>query len=230
MRHGRKSKTQCFDGYKRHVARDIDEHLILAAEVTPGNQFDAKAVETLWSDIDRQDRDVISLLIDRGYLPHEHVWELANNGVSIVCRPPANSNNKTGGFSKRNFDIDTETMQATCPAGEIVSIQLGKTAHFPAERCAPCSLRKHCTAGSTKYGRTIAIHPQETLHQQLLANIHTRQGHEALRERVDVEHSLAHISQRQGNRARFAGVRKNTFHLRLADHTESGARTSSRES
>ena len=111
--------------------------------------------------------------------------------------------------------MDTETMQATCPAGEIVSIQLGNTAHFPAERCAPCSLRKQCTAGSTKYGRTIAIHPQETLHQQLLANIHTRQGREALRERVDVEHSLAHISQRQGNRARFAGVRKNTFHLRL---------------
>ena len=31
-----------------------------------------------------------------------------------------------------------------------------------------------------------------------------------------IEHKLAHISQRQGNDARFVGVRKNTFDLRRA--------------
>ena len=33
---------------------------------------------------------------------------------------------------------------------------------------------------------------------------------------VDVEHGLAHISQRQGNQARYNGTRKNTYHLRIA--------------
>ncbi len=31
-----------------------------------------------------------------------------------------------------------------------------------------------------------------------------------------IEHKLAHISQRQGNHARYLGVRKNTFDLRRA--------------
>jgi len=31
-----------------------------------------------------------------------------------------------------------------------------------------------------------------------------------------IEHKLAHISQRQGNHARYVGVRKNTFDLRRA--------------
>jgi hypothetical protein len=37
-----------------------------------------------------------------------------------------------------------------------------------------------------------------------------------LRERVVVEHSLAHISQRQGRRARYHGTRANRFDLRRA--------------
>jgi len=39
---------------------------------------------------------------------------------------------------------------------------------------------------------------------------------EALRERTTIEHKLAHISQRQGNHARYVGLRKNTFDLRRA--------------
>jgi hypothetical protein len=31
-----------------------------------------------------------------------------------------------------------------------------------------------------------------------------------------IEHKLAHISQRQGNNARYVGIRKNTFDLRRA--------------
>jgi hypothetical protein len=38
-------------------------------------------------------------------------------------------------------------------------------------------------------------------------------GRQKLRERVSVEHSLAHISQWQGNQARYLGLRKNLFDL-----------------
>ena len=34
MRHGRKSKSQRFDGYKRHVLRDLDNGLVRAVGVT----------------------------------------------------------------------------------------------------------------------------------------------------------------------------------------------------
>src|SRR5450631_2026239 len=38
MRHGRKSKSKRFNGYKRHIATDLDTNLILACAVTPANR------------------------------------------------------------------------------------------------------------------------------------------------------------------------------------------------
>jgi Transposase domain (DUF772) len=37
MRHGRKSRSVLFDGYKRHVLTDLDTGLIVAAGITPAN-------------------------------------------------------------------------------------------------------------------------------------------------------------------------------------------------
>jgi len=37
-----------------------------------------------------------------------------------------------------------------------------------------------------------------------------------LRERVQVEHALAHVAARKGDNARYLGVRKNLFDLRRA--------------
>ncbi len=42
----------------------------------------------------------------------------------------------------------------------------------------------------------------------------SRKGRERLRERVKVEHALAHLSRKQGRRARYLGIRKNVFDLR----------------
>jgi hypothetical protein len=64
--------------------------------------------------------------------------------------------------------------------------------------------------------RSVAIAENEQLQQRLRKQIHTSAGREALRERTTIEHKLAHISQRQGNDARYVGVRKNTFDLRRA--------------
>jgi hypothetical protein len=42
----------------------------------------------------------------------------------------------------------------------------------------------------------------------------TRDGRKDLRQRVTVEHSLASIAAIQGPRARYKGIRKNSFDLR----------------
>jgi hypothetical protein len=42
MRHGRKSRSQRFDGHKAQVAADTDSQLITAVEVLPGNAPDAE--------------------------------------------------------------------------------------------------------------------------------------------------------------------------------------------
>ena len=59
----------------------------------------------------------------------------------------------------------------------------------------------------------MSIHPGETLLAGLRQRQHTPEGRVKLRERVAVEHTLAHVGYWQGRRARYLGTRKNLFDL-----------------
>jgi hypothetical protein len=50
MRHGRKSRSQRFNGYKRHVLRDLDLGVVRAVGLTPANTPEAQVTDAL--DID----------------------------------------------------------------------------------------------------------------------------------------------------------------------------------
>ena len=50
-RHGHKTSSRGFDGYKGHVAIDPDSEIITATTVTPGNTGDGAAAEELISDL-----------------------------------------------------------------------------------------------------------------------------------------------------------------------------------
>jgi hypothetical protein len=89
---------------------------------------------------------------------------------------------------------------------------LGQTIRFPAATCAACPLRTHCTTSAQ--GRSVSIHPDERLLDERRRRQQTPAGRAKLRERVAVEHSLAHIGRWQGDRARYVGERKNLFDLR----------------
>ena len=101
---------------------------------------------------------------------------------------------------------------ATCPAGAVRPIK-GNTVHFRAATCDACPLRADCTRAKEGTGRSITIHPHERLMQQLKQAKASPEGRAELRERVTVEHSLAHICNRQGRRARYVGIEKNVFDL-----------------
>jgi hypothetical protein len=64
MRHGRKSKSKLFNGYKRHIARDLDSGLILAATVRPANEPEHNAADILRPEIEAHGK-VAELHIDR---------------------------------------------------------------------------------------------------------------------------------------------------------------------
>ena len=89
---------------------------------------------------------------------------------------------------------------------------MGQVVHFPTAVCAKCPLRESCTTSKT--GRSVSVHPDEQLLQELRSRQLSAAGRAQLRERVAVEHTLAHIGQWQGNRARYRGCRKNLFDLR----------------
>ncbi len=65
----------------------------------------------------------------------------------------------------------------------------------------------HCTDADIDNGRTVSISDNEPLQHRLRKLAKTHAGRARLRERVSVEHKLAHIGYRQRRRARYRGVR-----------------------
>jgi hypothetical protein len=68
MRHGRKTKSQRIDGYKRHVLTDLDTELVCAVGVTAANVAEAEVADQITADLDAQQRTLEELDIDRGLL------------------------------------------------------------------------------------------------------------------------------------------------------------------
>jgi hypothetical protein len=210
MRHGRKSRSVLFDGYKRHVLRDLDTGLIPAVGITPANAPEASVAGDITADLDHAGLRLAELHIDRAYLSSDLVRE-RSPGLVIFCKAWRVRN--TGGrFAKDQFSIDFTAGQLTCPAGIAMPFQPGKTVRFPKATCAACPLRERCTASSN--GRSVSIHPDEELLAELRQRQKTPEGRAQLRERVQVEHALAHVGHWQGRRARYHGTRKNLFDLR----------------
>jgi len=213
MRHGRKSKSKKFNGFKRHIALDLDTTLIIACEVMPANRAEADACKVLNDDIERQGFVIDSLSIDRGYISSGLVGTVLSRGGTVLCKPWV-AKNSHGLFTKSKFRLNMRSMSITCPAGAVQPARPGTIAKFDAATCDSCGLKPQCTTSSN--GRTVRIAHDEKLQQSLRKASKTRRGRERLRERIPVEHSLAHISQRQGNRARYRGTQSNRFDLRRA--------------
>jgi hypothetical protein len=210
MRHGRKSRTVRFDGYKRHVMRDLDTGLIPAVGITAANAPEASVTNDIQADLTAAGRHLTELHIDRAYLPSRMVRERGQD-LAIFCKA-WRVRNTTGRYTKTEFTIDFDTGQLTCPNQVSIGFTPGKSVHFPKEVCAACPLQARCTTSPT--GRSVSIHPDEELLAELREYQTSPAGRARLRERVKVEHALAHVGHWQGSRARYLGTRKNLFDLR----------------
>jgi len=210
MRHGRKSRSVLFDGYKRHVMRDLDTGLVPAVGITAANAPEASVTGDIEADLQAAGRELAELHIDRAYLASALVRDRGPD-LAIYCKAWRVRN--TGGrFAKDQFTLDFAAGRLTCPAGAAMPFAPGKTVRFPAATCAACPLRARCTTSS--HGRSVAIHPDEALLAELRHRQQDPGGRAKLRERVAVEHALAHVGRWQGRRARYRGTRKNLFDLR----------------
>jgi Transposase DDE domain/Transposase domain (DUF772) len=209
MRHGRKSRSVRVNGYKRHVLHDLDTGLIRAVGVTPANAPEASVTEAISEDLEQQKVALKELHIDRAYLSSHLVRERDTN-LEIYCKAWPVRDSKY--FHKQAFNLDWERQTIQCPAKQEMPFVPGGVVHFPKEACVQCPLKTQCTTSSQ--GRSVSIHPDEALLIELRQRQQTPKGRAKLRERVAVEHTLAHIGRWQGQRARYRGTRKNLFDLR----------------
>jgi hypothetical protein len=214
MRHGRKSKSKRFNGYKQHMATDLDEELILACAVTPANRPEAEATPALEKDMKQQGLRIDELHIDRGYITSSVVENVLEQSGEVLCKPWRPKNGDL--FPKSEFKLDMRSRKISCPGEQTQRFTPGTTVEFEAEVCDRCPLRARCTDARPGHGRTVAIGEDEALQHRLRKLVKTPAGRQRLRERVGVEHRQAHLARRQGPRARYRGVRKNVFDLRRA--------------
>ena len=209
MRHGRKSKSKAFTGYKRHIAVDADiQGLICAVEVLPANVHEHEALPLLKEQLEEDGSSIAQLHVDRGYLPSPVIDEMRAAGAEVISKPPSPA--PTEFFSKDAFAIDFANQTVTCPNDITVALRLGKTIAFPIGQCRICPIRSKCTEGRQ---RQVSIHEREEWYREMSAELDTAEGRAIRRERLPVEHTLAKVSAIQGNRARFKGLEKNRFDM-----------------
>lgn len=242
-RHGHKTSTRGFDGYKGHVAIDPDSEIITATVVTPGNAGDASVAEDLIADLladdgahqddtaehadaeheataatdadtEGRDEDVTTVYGDNAYGTGAFQQRLDDAGIDSRCKTQEPT--APGGlFSKDRFAVDLDEGTVTCPAGVTVEIRRHGMAYF-GDACSDCRLRTQCTTASG--GRTIGI----GLHEKALAHARERQREQTWRDdyratRPKVERKLAHLVYRRhgGRRARVRGAAKVGADFRL---------------
>ncbi len=212
MRHGRKSKTKAFNGYKRHVAVDLHTKLIVAVTAASANDPEKNSLPVLVDRLDQQGLKFARMYFDRGYVESSDIPALMADGVEMICKPWRQLNGDK--FTKTDFELNFTSRTVTCPAGQTQPMVLGEIACFEPDICNACELKPKCT--TSERGRGLRVAANEPLQAKLRVLQGSTDGRANLRKRVPVEHTLAHVSQRQGNRARYLGKRKNEYDLTRA--------------
>lgn len=214
MRHGRKSSSKLFNGFKEHIATDLDSGLVMACAVTPANRPEEEATPALADDLRRFGQPIGEISVDRAYVTSDLVRDLRASGGEVLAKPWRAANTNGDFFVKTDFKIDVKRGTITCLNGQVERFEPGTESivQFNAEVCNGCVLRIGCTNSAS--GRSVSISKDEAAQQGYRKLQATGGGRARLRRRVPVEHRLAHIARKQGPRARYMGVRKNLFDLR----------------
>jgi hypothetical protein len=194
-RHGHRSRRDRYDGYKLHVAADIDSDLITAIEATIATTHDGAVLDTL---LDADPVAVAEVIADTHYGSAEIRQRLASTGVELVA-PAQPASAPKGLFSKADFVIDLDAATATCPAGQVVAFNVrpqGRTqVRFPTETCQACPLRERCTKRAK--GRVVELNPAEALLAAARAARWTDQFRDRYRQRARIERKIAQLKARQ---------------------------------
>ena len=220
-RHGHKSGSRGFDGYKGHVAIDPDSEIVTATAVTPANAGDASVAEELISDLheetdktgeapaEQREQEAAVVYGDNAYGAGEFQQHLEGCDIQSRCKtqPPTSVG---GVFTKDRFNVNLDDETVTCPAGVRTRIRRhsagGGRAYF-GEACSSCPLRDSCT--KSRGGRTIEVSDYEAA----ITRARGRQADPAWQDdyratRPKVERKLAHLMRRRhgGRRARVRGA------------------------
>ena len=224
MRHGRKSSSKTFNGYKASVAADVDDGVILATEVIAGNAPDATgAADLCGAAAATSGKPVGSVLGDTAYgdpKTRDQI-ESATDGARVIAKVAPIHRRKDLEFTVEDFEIDVANGRATCPAGK-TSTQYQQdraTGHhrftFSVRDCKECQLFDKCSKSKTKR-RVLSISERYDDLKELRAEQRTTEFKQTYRRRVAVEHRIARLVQLGIRQAKYLSRVKVAFQVAMA--------------
>jgi transposase len=212
MRHGRKSSSNLFDGYKYHQTTEEEEGFITNLDVTAGNVHDSEPCPKL---IDEQpeDRRPDTLKGDTAFGTGNNRAEMKKREVKLISPVPDTPGYK-GCFPKSMFKIDLDNQTCRCPVGELAPNKIfnKKTGElevfkFSEEQCHTCPFQDQCTKNK-KGTRTVTVNKHERLLQEGRAFQETEEFQKEYPGRCKIEAKNAELVHHGLRQARYIGLGK----------------------
>ena len=213
MRHGRKSESQRFDGFKLHVAvTNSEQPLITAVDVGDASAHDGSHAKELTDQQPEQSRPE-RILGDSAYGDQQTREDMEQRGVDVLARVPEGEVREER-IGKREFQIDLEAGTVTCPQDHLVAIPEQarrdgeRVVNFGAKRCNACPLKSRCAPYAG--GRKLTIARREELLQAGRRALQDADTEEHLRRtRPRIERLIGVLANRYGTRKnRYIGSAK----------------------
>jgi transposase len=205
--------------------------LITHVATTIASTNDSTVTERIQDELASQGRVPEQQLVDGGYVSLDVLIHSDQKGIELIGPIAKNQSwqaNSDGAYDHTQFQIDWQTMQATCPAGKVSAVcSKGRTRagdrnyhfHFDLRDCANCGARSRCTRAK-KAGRQLCVLPQEKYER--LQKARQQKSTEAFkvqyRARAGVEGTISQaINSHGARRARYRGLaRTHLQHLATA--------------
>jgi len=216
MRHGRKSKSGKFNGYKTHLTKDTESDLITNIGISAANSSDQEMAEPLLDEA-KENFGVRtrSLTGDTAYGSSAMQERMSKRKIELLSKVPSAKNSKN--ISKEEFTIDLGKEKVTCPEGKTTTKcykrknSKGESTIFfifPKEVCELCIKKGECTMAKSS-GRTITAGPNEEYLQKMRVRQQTQQFKEIYHSRrPPIERKIAELIYHGLRKTRYIGRRK----------------------
>jgi hypothetical protein len=238
MRHGRKTASFLFSGFKAQIVAAVTYGWILLVKVIAANRHDGHDLPQIIEQVEEE-----HALHPRAYIG-DHAYGILDNHrfielrnargdkapIELIARNARPTNR--GCFTKDEFDLDFDKRILTCPAGHQCSSKFvtceGQRAwlfEFPWEICEACPLRAQCMQRGKKKdrknklpsGRSVTLVPEtERLIRQHLQRRQEPDFIELLSKRQVVERANAGFAQCGGKVAQRFGQQDVEFDATLS--------------
>jgi len=216
MRHGRKSRSGKFNGYKNHLIKDVDSDIITNIDVSLGNCPDGDMAESLIDEAEKEFGVTTSSLCgDGAYGSGKMRKKMDGKEINLISKAPPLKD--TGKLNKEEFDVDVKEERVVCPEGKVAKMchkskdaegEVARTFVFSKEVCNICPRKGECT-NAKNTGRTVSVGPYEEYLQEAREIQKTEEFKEIYNKiRPPVERKIAELIFHGLRKTRYKGKRK----------------------